>query len=268
MEIKHSDLPLTREDLTHLKAFCRRAIQRGQLWVGNGIPDLLREDYLNAALPLPDRAQRNMGVSSEAWRNCLLRVCRRLAEVAINSAFNLGATDGCDIIVVYPWRAGLAFAHGFAGFGVEHAHLGIGRNEEHPHETGERWMPLNTQAFWRVRDKVVIVADVMLATGGSASTVIQQVLELGVREDRIILLHCVAAPEGAFNLFTLYPAIGMITAALDSHLNGMGYIQPGLGDAGDKLFHDITLEGFFPIRHLFNDTEWGMLENKIRAANQ
>jgi uracil phosphoribosyltransferase len=79
-----------------------------------------------------------------------------------------------------------------------------------------------------------IVLDPMLATGGSASAAITKLKEVGAR--RIRLLSLVAAPEGVTRMLDDHPDVPVFVAALDRGLNERGYILPGLGDAGDRLF--------------------------------
>lgn len=79
-----------------------------------------------------------------------------------------------------------------------------------------------------------IVLDPMLATGGSASAAVDALKESGAVTIRFVCL--VAAPEGVARLYRDHPDVLVITAALDRELNADGYILPGLGDAGDRLF--------------------------------
>jgi len=80
----------------------------------------------------------------------------------------------------------------------------------------------------------VILIDPMLATGGSAVAAMDLLAELGVKHVRMVNL--VAAPEGIRHVQAHYPRLPIFTAAVDRKLNGKGYILPGLGDAGDRLF--------------------------------
>ena len=80
----------------------------------------------------------------------------------------------------------------------------------------------------------VILIDPMLATGGSAVAAMDLLAELDVR--RVRLVNLVAAPEGIRHVRRYYPELPIFTAAVDQHLNDKGYILPGLGDAGDRLF--------------------------------
>ncbi len=80
----------------------------------------------------------------------------------------------------------------------------------------------------------VILIDPMLATGGSAVAAMDLISELGGRNVRLVNL--VAAPEGVRHVHQHYPRLPIFTAAIDKRLNNRGYILPGLGDAGDRLF--------------------------------
>jgi uracil phosphoribosyltransferase len=85
-----------------------------------------------------------------------------------------------------------------------------------------------------VAEREAIVLDPMLATGHSAVAAIDRVKELGAKTLRYVCL--LAAPEGVRELEGAHPDVPIYTAAIDSHLNDHGYIVPGLGDAGDRLF--------------------------------
>jgi uracil phosphoribosyltransferase len=80
----------------------------------------------------------------------------------------------------------------------------------------------------------VILIDPMLATGGSAVEAMRMLSELGAR--RVRLVNLMAAPEGIRQVRAHYPNLPIFTAAIDRRLNHKGYILPGLGDAGDRLF--------------------------------
>ena len=85
-----------------------------------------------------------------------------------------------------------------------------------------------------MEDRTAIVVDPMLATGGSGAAAVSEVKKAGARDIRFLAL--VAAPEGVETFHAEHPDVPVFTAALDSHLNEKGYIVPGLGDAGDRLF--------------------------------
>ena len=85
-----------------------------------------------------------------------------------------------------------------------------------------------------IAERQVIVVDPMLATGNSAVAAIDRIKEAGCAS--IKLSSLLAAPEGVANMLKHHPDVPIVTAALDSHLNDHGYIVPGLGDAGDRIF--------------------------------
>ena len=86
----------------------------------------------------------------------------------------------------------------------------------------------------RLTDKTLIITDPMLATGGSAIAAIDQLKKRGMKNLRFMCL--VAAPEGVEKLNAAHPDVPIYTVVLDDHLNEHGYIVPGLGDAGDRIF--------------------------------
>jgi uracil phosphoribosyltransferase len=83
-------------------------------------------------------------------------------------------------------------------------------------------------------ERDVILVDPMLATGNSAVAAISRLRELAARSIKFVCL--VAAPEGVAKVFSIFPDVSIVAAALDRCLDGHGYILPGLGDAGDRLF--------------------------------
>jgi uracil phosphoribosyltransferase len=83
-------------------------------------------------------------------------------------------------------------------------------------------------------ERDVILVDPMLATGNSAVAAISRLMELKARSIKVVCL--VAAPEGIANIGGVFPDVAIVAAALDRCLNDHGYILPGLGDAGDRLF--------------------------------
>jgi uracil phosphoribosyltransferase len=85
-----------------------------------------------------------------------------------------------------------------------------------------------------MHERQVIVVDPMLATGNSAVAAIDRIKEQGCVSIKLMCL--LAAPEGVQNLLEHHPDVPIITASLDSHLDEHGYIVPGLGDAGDRIF--------------------------------
>lgn len=109
------------------------------------------------------------------------------------------------------------------------AHIGIYRNPE-TLEPVEYYF----KAPEDLADRLVIVVDPMLATANSASAAIEKLRERGARDIRFVCL--LAAPEGIARLQKAQPGVPIYTAAIDEYLNDHGYIVPGLGDAGDRLY--------------------------------
>ena len=85
-----------------------------------------------------------------------------------------------------------------------------------------------------ITDRDVLIVDPMLATGGSADMAITKMKELGCKSIKLMIL--VAAPEGVQYIYDRHPDVEIYCAALDDHLDKNGYIVPGLGDAGDRIF--------------------------------
>ncbi len=85
-----------------------------------------------------------------------------------------------------------------------------------------------------LEDRMVIVVDPMLATGNSSVAAIDLLKKAGAKNLRFLCL--LAAPEGVARMKEAHPDVPIVTAAVDSHLNDHGYIVPGLGDAGDRMF--------------------------------
>jgi uracil phosphoribosyltransferase len=83
-------------------------------------------------------------------------------------------------------------------------------------------------------DRLVVAVDPMLATGNSAVAAISRIKEAGAQHLKFVCL--LAAPEGVATFQTAHPDVPIYTAAIDDHLNELGYIVPGLGDAGDRLY--------------------------------
>lgn len=85
-----------------------------------------------------------------------------------------------------------------------------------------------------ISDRLVIAVDPMLATGNSSVAAIDKLKQAGAKNIRFLCL--LAAPEGIARMKEAHPDVPIVTAAIDSHLNENGYIVPGLGDAGDRMF--------------------------------
>ena len=138
---------------------------------------------------------------------------------------------GKKLAVVPILRAGLGMVDGVLRLmpSARVGHIGLFRDEE-TLEPVSYFFKIPREA--EVRDFVLL--DPMLATGGSASAAVSALKERGV--SRIQFMCLVAAPEGVRRMEADHPEVRVFTAALDRELDGNGYIRPGLGDAGDRLF--------------------------------
>ena len=136
-----------------------------------------------------------------------------------------------EVVLVPVLRAGLGMLDSILQL-IPHARVGfIGLKRE---ETSLKAMFYHKSLPADLRRYEVILIDPMLATGGSAVAAMALLTELDVK--RVRLVNLVAAPEGIRHVHTHYPHLPIFTAAVDRKLNEKGYILPGLGDAGDRLF--------------------------------
>ena len=139
--------------------------------------------------------------------------------------------SGKKVAIVPILRAGLGMVDGMAELlpVARIGHIGMYRDEETLKPT-EYFVKLPSD----ISERQVFVVDPMLATGGSAIMAVDALKKRGAKDIRFCSL--VAAPEGVKALQEAHPDIDIYTAALDEKLNEDGYIVPGLGDAGDRLF--------------------------------
>ena len=128
-------------------------------------------------------------------------------------------------------RAGMGMLDGFLDMvpGAKVSVVGIFRNEE-TLEPVEYYVKLAKD----IEQRTAVVLDPMLATGGSLLATLDLLRKAGCK--KMMGLFLVAAPEGVQRTLEAYPDMEIYTAALDQRLNEQGYILPGLGDAGDKIF--------------------------------
>ncbi|HSG25782.1 MAG TPA: uracil phosphoribosyltransferase [Anaerolineales bacterium] len=152
-------------------------------------------------------------------------------EVTTPMGQAMGAELSDKIGLVPILRAGLGMVEGVWGLmpNAEVWHIGLYRDERtlQPVEYYNK-LPIAPTV------KVCLVLDPMLATGGSAVATVDILKRWGVHRIKFVAL--LAAPEGVENLQKHHPEVPIYMAALDSHLNEIGYIVPGLGDAGDRQF--------------------------------
>jgi uracil phosphoribosyltransferase len=136
-----------------------------------------------------------------------------------------------EIVLVPVLRAGLGMVDGITNLipTAKVGHVGLYRD----HKTLE---PMNYYAKFpgNIAEAVVMVLDPMLATGGSASSAIRSLKKEGASFIKLVCI--VGAPEGVSRIESDHPDVDIFLAALDEGLNELGYIVPGLGDAGDRLF--------------------------------
>ena len=138
---------------------------------------------------------------------------------------------GKKLAVVPILRAGLGMVDGMVSMmpNVKVGHIGLFRDPE-TLEPVKYYFKMPPD----IRERDAIVVDPMLATGGSASAAIRFLKEAGVKH--IKLMSIIGAPEGVSKMQEDHPDVDIFVAALDDHLNEHGYIVPGLGDAGDRIF--------------------------------
>tara|TARA_R110001583_G_scaffold26355_2_gene94956 strand:+ start:4866 stop:5492 length:627 start_codon:yes stop_codon:yes gene_type:complete len=138
---------------------------------------------------------------------------------------------GKKVTVVPILRAGLGMMDGVLDYipSAKVSVVGIYRDEE----TLEP-VPYFQKLVSQIDQRLALVVDPMLATGGSMISTLDLIKESGCTNIKVLIL--VAAPEGLKALEEAHPDIEVYTASIDSHLNTQGYIVPGLGDAGDKIF--------------------------------
>ena len=157
-----------------------------------------------------------------------------LADVEVQTPITTATCKmlaGKKMAIVPILRAGLGMVEGVMTIvpSAKVGHIGLYRDPE----------TLNPVEYYcklpaDIEERDVFVVDPMLATGGSASDAIKLIKEKGAK--RIKFLGLLAAPEGLERLRADHPDVDIYVATLDSHLNDHGYIVPGLGDAGDRIF--------------------------------
>jgi uracil phosphoribosyltransferase len=186
---------------------------------------------------------RDRRTSSDQFRRTLSRIAALMAyevtkDLQLESFFlttPLEKTKGQrlsqELVLVPVLRAGLGMVEGFLNFLPEAkvGHIGLYRDEE-------TLKPVDYYSKFprTLKLSLVFLIDPMLATGGSASAAVRFMKEKDAKWIRLVCL--VAAPEGLRRLAREHPDVAVYTASLDRRLNQRGYILPGLGDAGDRIF--------------------------------
>ena len=183
------------------------------------------------ACPSPEFRQRLRRIASLMVPAVTADLETRVVPCPTPLEITSGQRLASPIVLVPILRAGLVFLDGFLDMipQASVAHIGLARNEKTllPEPYYMKHPPV-------LGDMDVIVLDPMLATGGSAVEAVRCMKEAGARSIRFACL--VAAPEGVSTLLSAYPELPIHAAALDRCLNSLGYILPGLGDAGDRMF--------------------------------
>ena len=157
-----------------------------------------------------------------------------LEEVQVETPVGMAACmriAGKKLAVVPILRAGLGMVDGIVAMipSAKVGHIGLFRDPETLAPVKYYFkMPAD------IAEREVVVVDPKLATGGSAVAAVTFLKEAGARNIR--LMNIIAAPEGVAAMNEAHPDVDIYVAALDDHLNDHGYIVPGLGDAGDRIF--------------------------------
>ena len=201
-----------------------------------------RHPLVKQKLTMLRRTTTDPKVFRELVREITLLLCYEATEdlaLELNSVETpLGTADGHYLLekvgLVPILRAGLGMVDGVWEMmpGAEVWHIGLYRDEE----------TLKPVAYYnKLPDdptvQVCLVLDPMLATGGSAVAAVDTLKSWGV--ERVKFVGILAAPEGIETLGSSHPDVDIHVAKVDSHLNEMGFIVPGLGDAGDRQFGTI-----------------------------
>ena len=186
---------------------------------------------------------RDVGTPAPLFRQLLRETATLLAYEALNNLPTttvtvetpLGPAEGqqleTDPALISILRAGNGLLDGFLDI-VPSASVGfIGMYRDH--ETLEA-IEYYTNIPEALADRVTIAVDPMLATAGTAIAAIKKLRDAGAVDLRLVCL--VAAPEGIARVHAADPDVMIITAAVDQGLNDVGYIVPGLGDAGDRIY--------------------------------
>ena len=187
---------------------------------------------------------RMTGTSSAAFRQLLreislllgYEVLRDLPTELVDIQTPMGPARervlaGKKLVFVPILRAGLGLLDGLLELvpAARVGHIGLYRD---PETLGAIEYYLNLPED--ISDRLAVICDPMLATGNSAIAAVSRLKEQGARDIKLVCL--LAAPEGVNALANAHPDVPIYTASLDSHLNEHGYIVPGLGDAGDRMF--------------------------------
>lgn len=196
---------------------------------------------------------RNKNTSAEVFRNAIRRITYllfyratedlELEDIEIETPLEkctCSQLSGKNEIIIAPiLRAGLIFsdiANEIMPFATVR-HIGMYRDED---TLTPVWyynkIPVE---FDNPENKIVLILDPMLATGNSAIDAIKLFANKKVPQKNIRFISLISAPEGLEKVTSLFPEVKIVTASIDNCLNNSGYIRPGLGDAGDRIFNTV-----------------------------
>lgn len=162
-------------------------------------------------------------------------VCRDLPVKPVDIETPMGPCTGYqlskEVVIVPILRAGIGLLDGIRRLvpTAKVGFIGLYRDEEtlEPHEYFAKFPK-------GLEDSIIMIVDPMLATGGSAVAAIDMMKKRGAKQIKLVCL--VGVPEGVNAVQKAHPDVDIYLAAMDDHLNEIGYIVPGLGDAGDRIF--------------------------------
>ncbi|WP_027180531.1 uracil phosphoribosyltransferase [Maridesulfovibrio bastinii] len=187
---------------------------------------------------------RQNGISTSRFRDLATEISRLLTYEATKDLaterytiegwageVEVDMIKGKKITVVPILRAGLGMMDGVLDMvpGAKVSVVGFYRNEE-----TLKPVQYYVKLAKNIEERIAIILDPMLATGGTLLATIELLKEAGCKNIKGLFL--VAAPEGIEKITSLHPDVDIYTASVDEKLNDVGYILPGLGDAGDKIF--------------------------------
>lgn len=196
---------------------------------------------------------RNKATNAEVFRNAIRRITYllfykatedlELKTVNVETPLEVCETkmlkDDNEIIIAPILRAGLIFsdvANEIMPFATVR-HIGMYRDED---TLTPVWyynkIPIE---FEHPENKIILILDPMLATGNSAIDSIKLFTSKNVEQKNIRFVSLISAPEGLRKVHKIFPEVKIITASIDNCLNEHGYIRPGLGDAGDRIFNTV-----------------------------
>ena len=187
---------------------------------------------------------RDADISTKKFREITAELARLLAYEATadfplestsvetwSGPANVQRIKGKKVTVVPILRAGVGMLEGVLDM-IPNAKISVvGLSRNHDTLAPEHYFE---NLVGHLGERTALIIDPMLATAGSMIATVELLHRKGCRDIRALVL--VAAPEGVRALDAAFPAVRCWAAAIDSHLNEVGYIIPGLGDAGDKLF--------------------------------